>query len=159
MALHKLIVDDFYDTSFTLIAIHCQIEDYRLTYLLNKYLNLNLKRSKKDLDFNYLMASYSVFEYCNIYDCTKWNLFSNVCVSEVESLQSSGSLFGVNQKSSIKHYLVPERKNVNYFLKIEDEEDKLNKQLLIQTILKIPQIITSYSVNVDDLKSKNHLIF
>lgn len=159
MALHRLFVDDFYDTSFTLIAIHCQIEDYRLAYLLNANLKLNLKRTEKDLDFNYLMASYPVFEYYNSYDYCKWNLFGNVCVTETEGLQSSGSLFQGNQKSLKKHYLVPERKNVNYFLKIEKEEQYLNETMLIQSILKIPHIIASYTVNVDELKSKNHLIF
>lgn len=159
MALHRLFVDDFYDTSFTLIAIHCQIENFRLAYLLNTELKLNLKRTEKDLDFNYLMASYPVFEYYNSYDYSKWNLIGNVCVTETEGLQSSGSLFQGNQKTLTKHYLVPERKNVNYFLKIEKEDQCLNEAILIQSILKIPQIIASYTVNVDELKSKNHLIF
>lgn len=60
MALHKLIVDDFYDTDFSLIAIHCQVEDYRISYLLNKHLDINLMRKGKDLDFNYFMASYPI---------------------------------------------------------------------------------------------------
>ena len=51
MALHRLQVDDFYDESFKLLAIHCRLEDYRLAYLLNKNLNLNLKRKDEDLDF------------------------------------------------------------------------------------------------------------
>jgi len=42
MALHKLLVDDFYDASFSLLAIHCRLEDYRLAYLLNMYLELKL---------------------------------------------------------------------------------------------------------------------
>lgn len=159
MALHKLIVDDIYDTEFSLVAIHCQIEDYRLGYLLNKCLNINLKRKEKDLDFNYFMASYPIFEY----DCsaryTKWHLISNICVTEVESLQSSGSLFQQQQKIIKPHYLVPEKKNVNYFLKIENDDQILDVSLIIQNILKIPQIITSYALNANELKSKNHLIF
>ena len=43
MALHKLQVDDFYDDTYKLIAVHCALEDYRLAYLLNCYLGLNLK--------------------------------------------------------------------------------------------------------------------
>ncbi len=159
MALHKLIVDDFYDTDFSLIAIHCQVEDYRISYLLNKHLDINLMRKGKDLDFNYFMASYPIFEYDCEASCTKWHLISNVCVTEVEGLQSSGSLFELEQKTIKTHYLVPEKKKVNYFLKIENGDQVFNEQLIIQNILKIPQVIASYSVNADELKSKNHLIF
>ena len=65
MAFHKLLVDDFYDTSFALIAIHCRLEDYRLAYLLNKHLKLNLKRREHDLDYNYFDASFAIFEWQN----------------------------------------------------------------------------------------------
>ena len=51
MAVHKLILEDvFNEVSYTLIGIHCTIEDYRVAYLLNKYLGINLVRSKEDLD-------------------------------------------------------------------------------------------------------------
>ena len=58
MALHKLHVDDFYDDSFSLIAIHCSLEDYRLAYLLNKHLNISLVRKPQDLDYKYFAATY-----------------------------------------------------------------------------------------------------
>ena len=60
MALHKLLVDDFYDDTYILIAIHCRLEDYRLAYLLNQSLELNLRRKPNDLDFEYLKSSYSI---------------------------------------------------------------------------------------------------
>jgi hypothetical protein len=54
MAVHKLILDDVFDESvFTLIAIHSTIEDYRLAYLLNRFLGINLVRFEFDLDFNH----------------------------------------------------------------------------------------------------------
>ncbi len=65
MALHKLLVDDFDDDSYKLIAIHCRLEDYRLAYLLNKYLGLKFKRKDHDIDFKYLESSYSIFEWDN----------------------------------------------------------------------------------------------
>ena len=64
MAVHKLILEDvFEDTLCTLIAIHCSIEDYRLAYLLNKYLGISLTRKPEDLDFNKGTTKYSIFEY------------------------------------------------------------------------------------------------
>ena len=90
MALHKLLVDDFYDASYTLIAVHCRIEDYRLAYLLNQHLDLKLERKAKDLDYNYFAASYPIFEWENNSQFVTWNLIANQCKTEEESLQSSG---------------------------------------------------------------------
>ena len=86
MALHKLQVDDFYDDSYKLIAIHCRVEDYRLAYLLNKHLGLKLERKEKDIDFKYLESSYSIFEWDNETEYVLWNLISNVCKKEEDSL-------------------------------------------------------------------------
>jgi len=89
MALHKLLVDDFYDTSFALLAIHCRLEDYRLAYLLNKQLGLNLKRKPQDLDYKYFAASYSIYEWDDITLDTTWNLVSNICkVEPLEQLRT-----------------------------------------------------------------------
>ena len=99
MALHKLLVDDFYDDTYKLIAIHCRLEDYRLAYLLNKNLGLNLKRKAEDLDFKYLKSSYSIFEWENALEYIRWNLISNVCKKEEDSLYK---LYGRSVKNKIE---------------------------------------------------------
>ena len=43
MAVYKLLDDDFDNDDYLLLAIHCAIDDYRLAYLLNQYLYINLK--------------------------------------------------------------------------------------------------------------------
>ena len=59
MAVHKLVLDDVFEEAlYTLIAIHCTVEDYRLAYLLNKYLGINLVRKSKDLDYNKDKSAY-----------------------------------------------------------------------------------------------------
>lgn len=159
MALHKLVVDDFYDTSFSLLAIHCKLEDYRLAYLLNKHLGLNLSRMDRDLDYKYFAASYSIYEWQDNENETSWNLVSNVCKREEDSLQSSGSLF-TNQNKILKtFYLLPEFKNVDYLLKISDETLSFKEKIVLNIIQSIPQVITSYSIDVEELKSKDNLIF
>ena len=59
MAVHKLLVDDFEDSNYSLLAVHCEMEDYRLAYYLNKYLETRLARTKEDLDFITSLASFS----------------------------------------------------------------------------------------------------
>ena len=61
MAIHKLLVDDFEDSNYSLLAVHCEMEGYRLAYYLNKYLETRLARTKEDLDF--LVPSLSPFRY------------------------------------------------------------------------------------------------
>ncbi|MBC2843991.1 IPExxxVDY family protein [Winogradskyella flava] len=159
MALHKLLVDDFYDDSYKLIAIHCGIEDYRLAYLLNKNLELKLERKPNDLDFQYLTSSYSIFEWNNTSQYVSWNLVSNVCKKEEDSLYSSGTLFQASEKTLKTFHLIPEFKRVDYFIKISEETQNVNEKLILNKLHNIPQIITSYEVDPLHIKSKDHLIF
>jgi len=159
MAIHKLLVDDFYDASFSLMAIHCRLEDYRLAYLLNKYLKLRLARKPQDLDYNYFAASYAIYEWEDSTFDTTWNLVSNKCKREENSIQSSGSLFENHHVITKTHYLVPELKKADYLIKISNEDQNLNEKIILDAIVSIPQIVTAYSVDLDKLKSKEHLIF
>ena len=159
MALHKLQVDDFYDDSYKLIAIHCRVEDYRLAYLLNKHLELKLERKDADVDFKYLESSYSIFEWDNETEYVMWNLISNVCKKEEDSLLSTGTLFNNTEKVLKTFHLIPEFKKVDYFIKISDEIQNVDENLILNKLKAIPQIITSYTVDPLKIKSKDHLIF
>jgi hypothetical protein len=159
MALHKLIVDDFYDDSYNLIAIHCSMEDYRLAYILNKNLDLKLKRKEEDIDLKYLESSYSLFEWKNETEYVTWNLISNVCKKEETSLYSSGTLFEDTNKVLKTFHLISEYKTVDYFIKISEEMQNINERVILSKLQNVPQIITSYIVDPMKLRSKNHLIF
>lgn len=159
MALHKLLVDDFYDASFALLAIHSRLEDYRLAYLLNKHLHLNLKRKPQDLDYNYFAASYAIYEWEDAANMTTWNMVSNVCKREEDALQSSGSLFTTNERVLKTYHLLPEFKKVDYFIKISNDDFQFDDESIIQSIKTIPQIITTYPVAIESIKSKDNLIF
>ena len=158
MAIHKLVIDDFEeDDSFVLIAIHCSIEDYRLAYILNENLNLKLQRKSKDLDVS--KASYSIFEWEDVNQLITWNLVSNSCKVEEEISYNSSSLFK-NQNQVITTYnLVPEYKGANFFLKINYQTSFLKEKAIVNTVLSIPQIVTAYNIEPENLKTKNNLIF
>ena len=159
MALHKLLVDDFYDASYSLLAIHCRLEDYRLAYLLNKYLKLNLTRQPQDLDYKYFAATYSIYEWNDEEHFATWHMVSNVCKKEEDSLQSSGSLFSSSEKVLKTYHLLPELKNVDYLIKISNDDRYFDEKDMLEKIQAIPQIITTYTIDVDQLKSKENLIF
>ena len=62
------------------------------------------------------------------------------------------------EKITRTYHLIPEYKKVNYFLKI-DNETVYNEKLILNKIQEIPQVITAYSIDADQLKSKDNLIF
>lgn len=156
MPIYEVNIDDFSDDDYTLIGIHTTLNDYRLAYLLNKHLQLGLSKAKFELDFchNNVESFYTVYTYSNVKLHHEWYLLSNVYKSTVKS--ESISLFGQSESIS---YLIPEKKKVDYFLKIEGEFDYEFIVKLIDAINQIPQIITSYQVEVNTLKSKDFLIF
>ncbi|MEP1490041.1 MAG: IPExxxVDY family protein [Algibacter sp.] len=160
MAVHKLILDDVFDeVYYTLIAIHCTIEDYRLAYLLNSKLGVSLKRKSCDLDLNSEKSSFSIFDWEDEKQLVTWSLISNICVKEVYQEAKSQSLFDTENKVTKTFNLVPEKRRVNYFLKIENELSENKEKYIINSILNIPQIATAYSIDTSQLKSKDNLIF
>ena len=160
MAIHKLFEDDFEEDNYTLIAIHCSTEDYRLAYLLNANLNLKLARKQEDLDYNYMEASFSIYEWDDEENFVTWNLVANTSKKEVQQIASAGSLFS-DQKGqrTISKYLIPEQKRVDYFVKISSENYLKSSKIIVSKINAIAEVITAYTVNPNQLKSKNNLIF
>ncbi|MGH1385005.1 IPExxxVDY family protein [Kordia sp.] len=160
MAIHKLFEDDFEEDNYTLIAIHCSAEDYRLAYLLNSNLNLKLARKQEDLDYNYMEASFSIYEWDDEKNFVTWNLVTNTSRKEVERIASAGSLFSEQQgKRTVSKYLIPERKKVDYFVKISTESHLKSPKIIVSKINAIAEVITAYILDANQLKSKNNLIF
>lgn len=160
MAIHKLILDDdFAEAEYTLIAIHCNIEDYRLAYLLNKNLGLSLTRKKSDLKFNKGTITYPIYNWDDEKQQVSWHLVSNICKTETVRDADVNSLFHNQQKVIKTTFLLPEHKSVNYFLKIDFEFSNNKQKILLNNILNISQIATAYSVSANQIKTKEHLIF
>jgi NADH pyrophosphatase NudC (nudix superfamily) len=160
MAVHKLILEDaFEEAEYTLIAIHCRLEDYRLAYLLNKHLGIKLARKASDIDYENGQASYSIFEWEDQKQLITWSLVSNICKTEEFQKTDYKSLFDNQEKITKTFRLLPEFKTVNYFLKIDSEISFSKKKYITDSILKLPQIVTAYSIDSSQLKSKENLIF
>lgn len=154
MAVVHKISGDFFEDSFTLIALHTSLEDYAMVYAINLGIKTVFKRTKKDLSLNSKL-SFPIFEWQDELNDRYWSLMANS--SKIEERNEGIDLF--QNESSIKTvYLINEYKEVDYFLKIEHDDD-LDESALIKALLKIPKLITAYVVDADSLKSKNNLIF
>ena len=158
MALHKLLVDDFDDLNYSLLAVHCEMEDFRLAYFLNQSLATRLSRTKEDLDFLTSLATFSVFEWSNPLLQTDWHPIKNNCLVEKVAV-SKGLFLETNDKSWVKHSLIPEHNSVDYLLKIDNGGGFINEKEILNKIQKISKVSTAYSIDVSQLKSKEHLIF
>ncbi len=155
MAVHKLL-DDFDDNEFTLIAIHSQLEDYRLAYFINQHLGVQLQKTSEVATT--VHSFFSNYEWMDEQQDILWNLVANVTLSNKPNQQEAFSLFDQGGQFT-KEYLIPEMKKVDYFLKIDAEEIYVELSENLKKIQRIPNIITTYKVDTDQLKSRINLIF
>ncbi|MDG2173704.1 MAG: IPExxxVDY family protein [Flavobacteriaceae bacterium] len=158
MAISKLNLEDFCNEVFSLFAIHTDLDDYRLAYFLNKHLGINLFRKTFDLDFVNSKGSFSVFEYIDQTNFLKWSLISNIYNYNFSAKASNDDLFVESNNLVQKVNLLAEYKNVNYLLKIENNESQVDLEDIAKEIKSISQVITLYDIN-KDLKNKENLIF
>jgi len=152
ITLHK-ISDDFCEENYVLIALHSDLEDYSLAYALNRVLKISLKRAKEDLDISN-KHSFPIYEWKDKLNERYWTLIVNS--SKKEEYLEFNDLFS-NEASSTVYHLIPEYKDVDYLLKIEQEEEQIDGNML-DSILEIPEIITAYPIETNKLKSKQNLI-
>lgn len=155
MQIHSLGLNDFSEEDYSLIGIHTALEDFKLAYLLNKNLHTKFIKSKEDLHFEKSkQASFSMFNYSSKKYDSDWFLIANS--SKRESQTESNELLIT---SETKSYLIPEKKKIDFFVKISGE---IQYSFLSQTVSKIKeidQVITSYLIDKNSLKSKDFLIF
>ncbi|NHF58889.1 IPExxxVDY family protein [Flavobacteriaceae bacterium TP-CH-4] len=152
-AVHK-IMDDFYEDPFYLVALHSSLEDYELVYFINLHLKTKFVRCKEDLQLTSHL-SFPIFEWKDETKDSYWSLIRNNSAQE-ESSQRIDLFEG--EPSFTIHHLIPEHKEVDYFLKVEQDDFDVEATVL-KPLLKVPKIITAYTIDANKLKSKNNLIF
>ncbi len=160
MQSHKLLLD-VEDEHFYLIAIYSSLEAYKLAYSINKYLKVKLERERLDIDFNHseYQAQYALFSHKDPKNYFNLHLVANKFKGEPKRILSSGSLFEEEELSPQEVYLVPEYNKVDYFLKFSEELSEKEFSRMLTKIGQIPQIQAAHRVNINELKSKQNLIF
>ena len=162
MAIHKLDLGEFDEIDYYLIAIHTSLEDYRLAYFINQKLPINLSKSKNEIQINIKEGetNFSRFYYNDAEKEVSWNLIQNKNEVIQYKKGSTQNLFSnVTMEVSTKVFLLPEFKKVDYFLKIENNEDTMNVSKIQILLNTIDNVSTVYTVDTNRIKSKNNLIF
>lgn len=154
----KLVLSDALEFDFSLIAIHCSLEDHRIAFSLNKYLGLQLKRRLKDVDFRKegCEAMFSLFNFEDSKNYRSYTLVGNKCKVKHPDQTDNEGLFKTQENFEMIS-LIPELSKTDFFLKI-DSDTPTPKKMLAQ-INEIAQVVTAYTIDVNQLKSKRNLIF
>jgi len=139
----KLTLDFEFEFDFLLLGISCHLSDYRLAWIINQTLEIDLER-KEDIDL--LLGKnkeenglFSYYQYDNEENYTTINLISNRC--------EKGNFCG-------------ELKQLDYFVQMWlPEADEDNIKTIAKKLKSSPHIIAAIDIDIETLKSKNNFIF
>ena len=154
---HKLNLNQFPE-NYHLIAIHSDLDEFRLAFFLNKKLNIGLKRKNNDIYFSEQNANYSSYEFLDDAKYLKWIFFSNKSLVSEKSPDEDLSLFGQGSTALNEINLLSQQKSVDYFLIIENIANKTYIDKVLKKISEISGVITSF-LSENKLENKENLIF
>ena len=140
------------EEEFKLIGIHSQLEAYKLAFNLNKSLKISLKVFDYKIKIDKAEFVFEMFKHLSEIYNTKIYLFSNKSFGNIKPIELN--LF---ENIDSKLYLIDEKKNIDFFLKIEG--GNFNYNSLIRKINEVTLVQACYLVNLKSQKSKYNLIF
>jgi hypothetical protein len=136
----KLHVEPTFD--FELLGIVSPIRDYRMAWLVNKELELNLVKSE-DLELEFLSAEkLEISQYFLSLPHGFIQLLKNKALNSSEQLA----------------YLIPELKNLDYFLLVQDETDQLELSNFMEKLSQNSLVQSIVRIDISKLKSKENLL-
>ena len=157
MAIHKIQINDFVSDDYELIAVHSSLDDYKLAYMLNKELGIQLSKNLAYVEIAIPEGKSAFSNY--IFDDEKndvvWTLIENK-TTIINSNKQTTSLF---EQVDITVFLLPEFKKADYLIKIENIDYGFDSESIIEKIQEIKNVTTAYVIDITNLKSKNNLIF
>ncbi len=135
----KLSLNIDYASEFSFIGISSHLKDYRLSYFINRYCKLELKRIEDFCERG--IGEYELNYAVYYYKCP--DTLNNFCLIS-------------NQNAGIK--LIPALKQFDYFLLIQNELHTNSKQELVKKLKSIPNLLAAYEIDFSKMKSINHLL-
>ncbi len=140
MKVNKLDIE--YEFEFELIGIVSAAKDYKLAWAINKSIDIELIRDNDHELFLRKKSKTQFAYYSHHTEHTSFRLFKNRSLN-------NGSAMG---------YLIPELKQMDYFLVVEGEEILNNSLNLAQQLNNINVVNTALKIATDKLKSKENLL-
>lgn len=137
--MSKILLSFDEDYEFTLVGISCHSKDYRLCWEINNILNIDLIRTE-DLEIQKkgILNSHSFYEFIDEDNHLEYFLISN---------------------KAENGYLIPEQKRVDFFLMAKGNISNNHTNDIICKINTLSLVLTSFSLDPTQLKSKQNLLF
>ena len=141
MILNRKFLKFEIDLDFVLIAVTTSLKDYRICYLINKFLKFNFIKVP-DLQVD-------------IFKDARLNFFS---LYHYNWETTETDFYFIANKGS-EGYLIPEMKKADFFLLIKNYIDEHDLDTLISTLNKIPEIVAAVKIDPKKIKSRENLLF
>ena len=130
----QFILDYPNETDFTVLAINSHIKGYKLCWNINNTLKANFEKQEDH----------------NIQDELWFARYTYICEEGVE--------YNLLANRSKKGYLIPNQKSINYFLIIENDCWKKDKQEFISNLSKIKDILLVFELDTALIKEIDRFI-
>ncbi len=142
MSTHKL--DITYDFDFDLIGLVCTDRDYKLAWRLNELLSIQLVRSAPvEIAFSQgQQLLLSVFDYQTENDA--YQLLRNR---------------GLGRNEDSKQYLLPELKELDYFLRIDNHTGSIDVENIMEELSNLSNVQYCTRIKPNALKEGENLFF
>lgn len=136
----KLDIEHTYD--FELLGIVSPVKDYKMAWLINRALHLNLML-ENDIELEFLSRpNLKISQYFFSLPHGFIQLLRNKAITSEKKLS----------------YLIPELKNIDYFLLTHDQTEQLDAQVFISSLSQIRFIQNIFKLDINKLKSKENLL-
>lgn len=139
--MNKFKLEIEYDYDFVLIGIASHEKDYRICWAINNKLGFDLKKTE-DLEIKDKKQ-------------TESSMFSMYMYENTEQY----SEYYVIANRSANGLLVPEQKQVDYFLMIRGTVTDEQVEDIIKQLREVNLVLTAYEIDPNQLRSKQNLLF
>ncbi len=131
----KTILKLQFETDFRIVGLFCSERDYRLSWLLNRQLLFNLRRTS---DFEYLPAKNTEHSFFSVFF-----YYDDSCRREY---------YLVSNRSGMGSSIFLSPPGLDYLLLVKLDDNRFDSSPIISKLRAIPQLSAAYSL--DDLLAK-----
>lgn len=136
----KLFVEPTFD--FELLGLVSPVKDYKMAWLINRDLDLDLVRSE-DIHIEFLSSlRLEISQY-----------FLSLPHGYIQLLKNKA----LNTSQQLA-YLIPELRNLDYFLLVQDQTQQISITTFVDHLTKNPFIQSVVRLDISKIKSKENLL-
>lgn len=140
--MNKQLWQDTFKVDFQLLAISSSLPDFQMAWHINEHTHFLLKRTKDH--FIELKKGYFLNTSCFQHQT------ENVSIKLLKNK--------LNDSEAPQAFLIPEMKNIDYFLLIQDDTEELEILNVKSTLSKIKNVILIQILDANRLKSVVNLM-